>query len=214
MPEETSGPYPGDGSNSASGSIVNVLNLSGIVRSDIRTSIGSYSGTASGIELTLTIRLVNTNLGCTPVAGYAIYLWHCTLDGKYSLYTVTDQNYLRGVQVTDSDGYVTFTTIVPGCYSGRMPHMHLEVYPSLATATAYTNKIQTTQFALDRAFCTTFYAAATGYSASVSNLAAISFASDGVFSDDTAAQLAASTITPTGSIAAGYTASIDFGVAI
>ncbi|ESQ84136.1 hypothetical protein AEAC466_10340 [Asticcacaulis sp. AC466] len=214
MPEETAGPYPGDGSNSASGSIVNVLTLSGIVRSDIRTSIGSYSGTASGTQLTLKIRLVNTNLGCTPLTGYAIYLWHCTDDGRYSLYTVTNQNYLRGVQVTDADGYVTFVTVIPGCYSGRMPHIHVEVYTGLSTATAYTNKINTTQFALDRTFATSFYASASGYSASIANLNAITFATDNVFGDDTAAQLAASTITPSGSLSAGYTASIDLGIAV
>ncbi|EGF90859.1 dioxygenase family protein [Asticcacaulis biprosthecium C19] len=214
LPEETAGPYPGDGSNTLSGSVVNVLNISGIVRSDIRTSVGAYSGTAEGVQLTLTITLVNTNTGCTPLAGYAIYLWHCTRDGNYSLYTVANQNYLRGVLVTDNNGQVTFTTIVPGCYSGRMPHMHVEVYPSLASATSYTNKIKTTQFALERAFCATLYASATGYSASVSNLNNITFATDNVFSDDTAAQLAASTMTPAGTIAAGYAASINLGIAV
>ena len=194
--------------------MVNVLNLSGIVRSDVRTSIGSYSGTAAGIQLTLTITLVNTNLGCAPLSGYAIYLWHCDRDGKYSLYSITTQNYLRGVQVTDANGQVTFTTIIPACYSGRMPHIHIEVYPSLGVATSYTNKIKTTQFAIDRDFCTAFYAAASGYSASISNLSAISFATDNVFSDDTAAQLAASTLLPVGSIAAGYTGSMQLGLAL
>lgn len=214
LPEETEGPYPGDGSNSANGSIVNVLNLSGIVRSDIRSSVGSYSGTASGIPLTLKIRLVNTSLGCQPLSGYALYIWNCTSDGKYSLYGVTNQNYLRGVQETDADGYATFVTIVPACYNGRVPHIHIEVYPGLSTATTYANKIQTTQFTFDRDFSETFYASASGYSASISNLARVSFANDLVFGDDTAAQLAASTLTPTGSISAGYTASIDLGVAI
>ena len=190
------------------------MTQSGIVRSDIRTSIGSYSGTAAGIQLDLTITLVNTNLGCTPLSGYAIYLWHCNRDGSYSLYTVTDQNYLRGVQVTDANGQVTFTTIVPACYSGRMPHIHIEVYASLSTATSYSNKLRTTQFAIDRTFAQTFYASATGYSTSITNLSAITFASDNVFGDDTAAELAASTLTPTGSISAGYTGSIQLGLAV
>ncbi len=196
--------------------MVNVLTQSGIVRSDIRTSVGSYSGTAAGVELTLTITLVNTSASCASLAGYAIYIWHCNRDGGYSLYSsgVTNQNYLRGVRVTDANGQVTFTTIVPACYSGRMPHIHIEVYPSLSTATAYSNAIKTTQFAMDRSFCETFYASATGYSASISNLTAISFASDNVFGDDTAAQLAASTLTPTGSIAAGYAGSMTLGIAL
>ena len=42
---------------------------------------------------------------------------------------------LRGVQAADSNGQVTFTSIFPGCYSGRWPHIHFEVYPSLSAAT-------------------------------------------------------------------------------
>jgi protocatechuate 3,4-dioxygenase beta subunit len=41
---------------------------------------------------------------------------------------VTTESYLRGVQVTDSNGQVTFTTIYPACYSGRWPHIHFEVF--------------------------------------------------------------------------------------
>src|SRR5689334_12649837 len=40
IPEETGGPYPADGTNSTSSGVVNVLNLSGIVRQDIRSSFG------------------------------------------------------------------------------------------------------------------------------------------------------------------------------
>ena len=49
VPTETQGPYPADGSNSVSGSVVNALSLSGIARSDIRSSVGSASGTAAGV---------------------------------------------------------------------------------------------------------------------------------------------------------------------
>ena len=75
-----------------------------------------------------------------------MYLWHCTADGNYSLYSsgITNQNYLRGVQVSDASGLVSFTSIFPGCYSGRWPHIHFEVYRSLALATSgrlrYTSK--------------------------------------------------------------------------
>ncbi len=210
IPEETAGPYPGDGSNTANGSIANALALSGIVRSDIRTSVGGATGTAAGVPLTVTLTLVNTNASCASLAGYAIYLWHCDRDGKYSMYSsgVTDQNYLRGVQATDANGQVTFTTIFPACYSGRMPHMHLEVYRSLATATASTSKIKTSQIAFPIADCQTVYAT-TGYSQSVSNLAQISFATDNVFSDGTTLEMA----TVSGSVAAGYAASLTVGIA-
>ncbi|ADU13813.1 intradiol ring-cleavage dioxygenase [Asticcacaulis excentricus CB 48] len=216
MPTETQGPYPGDGSNTVSGSVVNALALSGINRSDIRTSVGSASGTAPGLPLKLTITLVNSASGCAALSGYVIYLWHCTRDGLYSLYSsgVTGENYLRGIQVTDTNGQVTFTTIFPGCYSGRMPHMHVEVYPSLASATSYANKIKTSQFALDRSVCSTVYSNVSGYSASVSNLAAISFSSDNVFSDNTSAELAAQTIALTGDTTNGYTGTVTFGITV
>src|SRR6185369_5639030 len=113
---ETAGPYPADGSNAN----LNALALSGIVRSDIRSSIAGATGVAAGVALTVRLALVNTNGSCADLAGYAVYLWHCDRDGQYSLYSagVTGENYLRGVQVSDSDGMVSFTTIFPGCYSG------------------------------------------------------------------------------------------------
>lgn len=210
IPEETAGPYPGDGSNSTSSGIANVLTLSGIVRSDIRSSIAGASGTAEGVPMSVQINLVNTNGSCADLSGYAIYLWHCTRDGKYSLYSsgITDQNYLRGVQETDSSGIASFTTIFPGCYSGRMPHMHFEVYRSLNTATSYSNKLKTSQIAFPTDVCSEVYNNATGYSASVSNLAQISFSTDNVFSDGVTLQLA----TVTGSIASGYVATLTVGI--
>jgi len=209
IPEETAGPYPGDGSNSNSSGVVNVLTLSGIVRSDIRTSIAGASGTATGMPLTVTLNLVDASSSCADLSGYAIYLWHCTADGQYSLYSsgVINQNYLRGVQETDSSGTATFVTVFPGCYSGRMPHMHFEVYRSLATATSSTSKIKTSQIAFPVATCSEVYAT-TGYSASVSNLAQISFATDNVFSDGTTYQMA----TVTGDTTNGYVATLQVGI--
>lgn len=207
VPSETGGPYPGDGSNTVNGSVVNALLLSGIVRSDIRTSIASASGTASGVPLTITLTLVNAD--CVPLAGYAVYLWHCTQDGNYSLYSsgVTGQNYLRGVQQTDANGQVTFTTIFPGCYSGRVPHVHFEVYPSLAKATSSANIVRTSQFTFPMDTLNTVYTAS-GYSASVTNLKQISYATDNVFSDGYSLQMA----TTSGSNSAGYTANLQVAV--
>jgi protocatechuate 3,4-dioxygenase beta subunit len=207
VPSETNGPYPGDGSNTLNGSVVNALLLSGIVRSDIRASIAGASGTASGVPLTITLTLVNAD--CQPLAGYAIYIWHCTADGNYSLYSsgVTNQNYLRGVQQTDANGQVSFTTIFPGCYSGRMPHVHFEIYPSLAKATSMANVVRTSQFTFPMDTLNTVYTAS-GYSASVSNLAQISYASDLVFSDGYNLQLASMS----GNNSGGYTATLQVAV--
>ena len=209
VPEETAGPYPADGST-ASNNTYNVLALSGIVRSDIRSSVGS-STQVSGVPLSITITLTNTKASCAPLSGYAIYLWHCTQDGNYSVYSSNNiaDNYLRGVQATDANGTVTFTTIVPGCYAGRMPHMHLEIYPTLASATKAANKIKTTQLAFPTALLSSIYSANSGYSASVSNLASMTFATDNVFSDGVTLQLA----DITGSVAEGLVAELDVGFA-
>jgi len=209
IPEETAGPYPADGST-ASNQTYNVLALSGIVRSDIRSNIGS-STVLGGVPLTLTLTLINTNQNCASLAGYAIYLWHCSREGTYSVYSTSNlsDNAFRGVQATNSSGQVTFTTIVPGCYAGRMPHMHLEVYPSLAKATNASNKIKTSQLAFPTDTLKTVYSSASGYSASVSNLAAISFATDNVFSDGYALEM----VSLSGKLTDGYKASITVAIA-
>ena len=121
---------------------------------------------------------------------------------------ITQENYLRGVQIADADGKVTFTSIIPGCYSGRWPHIHFEVYPNEAAITDSTNAICTSQVALPQATCEAVYATA-GYSASVSNLAQISLASDNVFGDDSAAhQLGA----VTGDVTSGFTVALTVPV--
>jgi protocatechuate 3,4-dioxygenase beta subunit len=205
-PQETAGPYPGDGSNGP-----NVLIESGVVRKDITTSFGSYSGTAEGVPATITLRLQDLAKSCAPGAGMAVYLWHCDRAGRYSLYSegATDQNYLRGVQVADADGQLTFTSIFPACYTGRWPHLHFEVYDSLETAVAGENARLTSQIALPQDVCEAVYNTAEGYSDSIGNLSRLSLESDGIFGDGWDAELA----TATGSVAAGYDISITIGVA-
>ena len=180
IPEETAGPFPGDGSNGP-----DVLSQSGVVRSDIRSSFGSSSGVAAGVPLTIKLTIQDDTNNCAPLAGAAVYLWHCDRDGAYSLYSqgVTGENYLRGVQEADDSGVVTFTSIFPACYSGRWPHIHFEVYPSLAKATDQANKIATSQVALPKDICDAVYAT-DGYGQSVANLAQVSLARDNVFGDD------------------------------
>jgi len=209
IPEETGGPYPADGTNSNASGVVNVLTQSGVVRSDIRSSFNGATGTAAGIPLTIKLQIVNVNGSCATLEGFAVYLWHCDRDGNYSLYSsgVTTQNYLRGVQVSDSSGNVSFTSIYPGCYSGRVPHVHFEVYRTLASATSASNRLKTSQFAFPDAASNAVYAT-TGYSASVRNMAQISLATDNVFSDGYSLQLASIT----GNVTDGYVATLTVGV--
>ncbi len=210
IPEETGGPYPADGTNSNAAGVVNVLTQSGVVRSDIRSSFNGATGSAAGVPLTIKLQIVNVNGSCAALDGYAVYLWHCDRDGNYSLYSsgVTTQNYLRGVQVSDSSGNLGFTTIYPGCYAGRVPHVHFEVYRSLTAATSASNRIKTSQLAFPDAASNAVYAT-TGYSASVRNMAAISLATDNVFSDGAALQV----VSITGNVTDGYVATLTVGVA-
>src|SRR6266566_4497577 len=77
IPEETAGPYPGDGSNGP-----NVLNQTGVVRSDIRSSFGSSSTVAKGVPLTLNVVLYDSKNGCKVMSGAAVYVWHCDINGS------------------------------------------------------------------------------------------------------------------------------------
>jgi protocatechuate 3,4-dioxygenase beta subunit len=180
IPEETAGPYPGDGSNGP-----DVLSQSGVVRQDIRSSFGEFSGTAEGVALTIRLAIQDAPNACAPLAGAAVYLWHCDRDGRYSLYSegATEQNYLRGVQEAGDDGVVTFTSIFPACYAGRWPHIHFEVYRGLAEATDDANRIATSQVALPEDVCDAVYAT-DGYAQSIRNMSQVSLAGDNVFGED------------------------------
>lgn len=201
IPAETAGPYPGDGSNGP-----NVLTESGIVRSDIRSSFGSSTTTAAGIPLTIDLLVTKD---CAPLGKAAVYLWHCDIDGRYSMYSpgVTGENYLRGVQETDAAGKVRFTSVFPAAYSGRWPHIHFEVYPSLAEATKAGEPTTTSQLALPEDVCDAVYATE-GYAQSVRNMGRTSLESDMVFRDGHDTQLA----TVTGDVGSGFTATLTIGI--
>lgn len=213
-PTETNGPYPADGTNTSSGLTSNALTAANVVRSDLRPSfIGSSTAVAAGVQFTLTLTLVNVNAACAPLAGYAVYLWHCDRDGKYSLYDLPNESYLRGVGITDANGQVTFTTIFPGCYAGRWPHIHFEVFSSLSNATSGRYAALVSQLAMPAAACSEVYNNASGYATSVRNLAGVSLAGDNVFGENSSAQIAQQTPATTGSAAAGYSATAVIGLA-
>lgn len=204
VPDETGGPYPADGSNG-----VNVLDDSGIVRRDIRSSFGASTTVAPGVplEIALTVRDAATG---SAVVGAGVYLWHCDRDGNYSLYSrgVENENYLRGVQETDATGTVRFTSIYPACYMGRWPHIHFEVYSDVATAVATGPIVKTSQIALPEEANAAVYATS-GYESSVRNVAQVSLSRDNVFGDDGGIHQIASM---SGDAASGYTAALTIGV--
>lgn len=196
IPDETAGPYPGDGSNG-----VNVLEQSGIVRRDIRSSLDGGT-TASGVPMTLTLTILDMANNDAPFTDAAVYVWHCDAAGGYSMYSsgVENETYLRGVRVADSSGTVSFTSVFPACYTGRWPHIHFEVYPTVNDITEASNAIATSQVALPEDVSKAVYALPE-YSGSTANLSQVSLADDNVFSDDGgASQLA----TVTGDATSGY----------
>lgn len=192
-PQETQGPYP----------LLAMLSNAAMVRSDIREG-------KTGVPLTLTLTILDQSLGCAPVAGAAVYVWHCDKDGLYSGYDAANNagqaglTYLRGITLTDSNGQVTFTTIYPGWYAGRITHIHFQVYLNnnlAVTATA------TSQLAFPPEVTTAVYSSALytkGQNTSVSG-----FAADNVFSDGTTYQL----VSITGDAANGYAAALSVTIA-
>ncbi|KGN36085.1 intradiol ring-cleavage dioxygenase [Knoellia subterranea] len=205
VPDETQGPYPGDGSNGT-----NVLDDSGIIRSDITSSFGTSTTKAEGVPLTVNLTVTDSENGYAAMEGAAVYIWHCDRDGNYSMYSqgVENENYLRGVQPTNANGTATFTTIFPAAYSGRWPHIHFEVYRSTADATSSGQIVKTSQIALPDAVCRAVYATA-GYEQSARTHEQTTLTSDNVFGDDGGIHQLA---TVTGDVSSGYVANLTIGV--
>jgi protocatechuate 3,4-dioxygenase beta subunit len=192
IPQETAGPYP--------------LNLSADATKFRRNITEGYIGTPLRIRL----KLVNLNAGCAPVANARIDVWHCDKDGYYSGYTNSGylgtrnsigMTYCRGIQITDSLGEAVFDTIYPGWYSGRVQHVHFQVFLNSVLSS-------TSQFAFPETLNTsmngTFLYAAHGQNPTKNT-------NDNVFSDsaNTAYQIAGMSVVPEG----GYEAQLTIGIA-
>ena len=116
---------------------------------------------------------------------------------QYSLYEIEDQNYLRGMQIADANGSVTFNSILPGTYRGRWPHVHFEVFRSAQAAVAGEKALLVGQLAFEEALVSGYYAANTRYSQSIPNLAVQTLSNDNVFRNSTALQLDAQMVKTT-----------------
>lgn len=191
---ETDGPYP----------LYAILSNSVLTRSDITEG-------KTGVPLTLTLTLLDLSNGCTPISGAGIYIWHCDKDGVYSGYATstnagsTSTTFLRGVQVTDSNGQLTFTTIYPGWYAGRITHIHAQVYlnDSLVEGSA----VATTQLAFPVDITTAVYNSSLYTKGQ--NTSVTSFSADNVFSDGTSTEM----LSLSGDTTSGYTATMTISIA-
>ena len=171
-PEETNGPYP-------------ILTPAQLVRSTI-------IGDRTGVALLMTITVQDKSNGCTPLADVLVDVWHCDKDGNYSQYnSYTSATFLRGRQTTDSNGQVSFISIFPGWYSGRAPHIHIEVLTTGGTS------LLISQIAFPESVYNTVYASS-GYN----GVPDTTNTDDGIFEDSLSANLANSC---TGNVTDGYT---------
>ncbi|GAA3959949.1 intradiol ring-cleavage dioxygenase [Mucilaginibacter dorajii] len=184
---ETEGPYP-------------THTPASYVRSDITDG-------RTGYALTVKITVNNSNNSCNALSGALVDIWHCDAEGNYSEYggsgtqatNYTTVHFLRGRQTTDANGLVTFTSIFPGWYTGRATHIHVHVYNSAGTS------LKVTQIAFPEGTGTAL-AAVAGYTKGMTGYTYN--ATDGVFSDGYALELA----TITGSTTAGFALSISMSV--
>jgi protocatechuate 3,4-dioxygenase beta subunit len=176
-PTETVGPFP---------------SLVDLFRSDIREG-------KSGTLLTLTIRVVNAANGCAPVPNANVEIWHVDAAGDYSQYgSQAAQTFLRGIQTSNVNGEVTFTTIYPGWYQGRATHIHVEV-------TMGGRSVKTTQIAFPESINNSVHTTGVYASRGVSPMSNLS---DGIFSDSLSSEI----VTPTGSSGAGFGATFQVGI--
>ncbi len=195
-PTETEGPYP-----YPSGEINDPLN-----RTDI-------TGGQTGIPISYTFLVVNTNNSCAVVSGARVDIWHCNKDGYYSGYSnqagilgtesYVGETWLRGYEVTNSYGIVTFSSIYPGWYSPRATHVHLEIYIDSVLK-------KTTQLAFPESISNVVQVS-TLYAAHGTNPTTNS--TDSVFGDS-ATDLANEMLSLTGSLTAGYAGTYTIGLAL
>jgi protocatechuate 3,4-dioxygenase beta subunit len=178
-PTETVGPFP---------------SLTDLFRSDIREG-------KPGTLLTLTIRVTNVNSACSGVPNANVEIWHVDAAGNYSQYgTQTAQTYLRGIQTTNTNGEVTFTTLYPGWYQGRATHIHVEV-------TIGSRSVKVTQIAFPESTNDAVHTQG-AYAGRGTN--PLTNARDGIFADSLASEL----VTPIGATTNGYTANAQIVISI
>lgn len=181
---ETEGPFP-------------TKTPSSLVRSNI-------VGDRTGVALTIKITVQNVNNSCAALEGVLVDIWHCDKDGNYSQYggtsmqatDYTSNTFLRGRQVTDANGLVTFTSIFPGWYQSRATHIHVHIYKAdgtslLVTQIAFPEGSDSAVVAVNSATSYGYTKGMTGYTYN---------ANDNVFSDGTSNEMS----TITGSVSAGY----------
>jgi len=143
-PELTEGPYYVD---------------EGLQRSNIRSdpSDGSIRPGAL-LALTFNVSSAASN-ACSPLEGAIVDVWHCDALGVYSDvsdpgFNTSGQRFLRGYQVTGSDGVARSTTIYPGWYQGRAVHILFKIRSSASASSAYESPLSSSSTIRSPTWCT------------------------------------------------------------
>lgn len=100
----------------------------------------------SGVDIVLDYQVIDVDT-CEPVPDVYVEIWHCNSTGVYSGIVASgngessdetniDNTFLRGIQLTDTDGVAQFESVFPGHYTGRATHIHVMVHTN---ATLYEN---------------------------------------------------------------------------
>ncbi|MFN4144965.1 MAG: intradiol ring-cleavage dioxygenase [Runella sp.] len=182
-PTETEGPFP-------------TKNPTALAINDIRSD-------RQGIKMDIKITIKNKNTNCAALKDAIVDIWMCDADGNYSQYggtgmqtaNYTNVSFLRGRQVTDAEGLAQFTSIFPGWYPGRAPHIHVHIYNATGRS------LLITQIAFPKSVCDTVYSTATNFYKK--GLQDTLNENDNVFRDGFANEMA----TLSGSVQNGYTLS-------
>jgi len=153
-PEGEIGPYFADDS------------ASGFLRSNVLANIDGTNA-QTGVPLTLNIHIYDAENSCKAMAGVQVDIWHCNAYGVYSdeaVESTSSETFLRGYQITDANGLVTFKTIFPGWYSGRTAHIHVRVRSKYSEASSTSDGTNTTQLFFPQAVIDQLYANVAPYS--------------------------------------------------
>ena len=183
IPDETAGPYPGDGSNGP-----DVLEQSGIVRSDIRSSFGDASGTAEGVpDDAGADDLSDLANGGAPFAGVAVYVWHCDREGSYSMYSERRRRTRTTCAACRSPtptARCASPASSPPATPGAGRTSTSRSTPTRPASPTRPSAIATSQVALPQDVCDTVYATDRLRAVGQRTWPSVSLASDNVFGDD------------------------------
>jgi protocatechuate 3,4-dioxygenase beta subunit len=171
-----------------------------------------------GVPLRLGLRLLAVQ-AATPLAGILVEVWHADHEGRYSGFKpfqakpgqiVTSESvpreivapgetFLRGAQRTDEQGMCAFRTIYPGWYSSRTVHIHLRAHLGARTATT---QLYFPDEVTDDVFTAPPYASRLRRDTTNDT--------DSIFTEEGGEEAVLDLV---GSVTAGYTGALCFGVA-